>query len=87
MKSNDPNLFRRKTLFFINLHEKSNVTIELYDENETKLLIILEKQELSKGKQEIKFTGNQLKSGMYNAKIIIENTSETVTENRIIKIK
>ncbi|WP_312391577.1 hypothetical protein [Chryseobacterium sp.] len=86
MKRSAPNLFRRETIFFIHLNEKSRVTVECYAENGTKLQTILDQQELSEGKQEIKFSGNQLKSGVYHLKIIIENSSGISTENRIIEI-
>lgn len=86
MKRNDPYFFQRETSFFINLNEKSSVTIECYSENEIKLLSILNQQELSKGKQVIKFSSNQLKSGVYHVKIVIENTSGTASENRVIEI-
>jgi len=62
------------------------VTVECYAGNGAKLQTIPDRQELSEGKQEIKFSGNQLKSGVYHLKIIIENSSGIPTENRIIEI-
>lgn len=86
MKKNVPNLFLRETIFPIILKEKSTVTIELFDEEGVQLLTILQKQELFKGKHEIKFNGNQLRSKIYLAKITIENQGNILIENRNIKI-
>ncbi|WP_326982179.1 hypothetical protein VUJ46_18530 [Chryseobacterium sp. MYb264] len=86
MKRNAPNLFRSETSFFIHLDEKSSVTITFYAENGTKIRTILNQQELSEGRQEIRFSGNHLKQGVYQVKIIIENSSGTSTENRILQI-
>ena len=86
MKKNYPNPFRKENIFLLILKEKSNVTIELFDENGVKIFTILEGQELLKGKQEIKFNGNQLKSGIYKAKICIENSHEIRLEDSSIKI-
>lgn len=80
MKKNYPNLFRGETVLHILLHKKSSVTVELFDENETKITTILEKQELIEGRHEIKFNGNQLKPGVFKAKITIESPEKTLTE-------
>lgn len=70
---NYPNPFREETIFPIVLDEKSTVSIELFDLAGRKVATITDQQKLSAGKQEIKMSRNQLKSGMYIAKITIEN--------------
>lgn len=81
VEQNYPNPFREETVFPIILNEKSNVSIELFDISGRKLLTVIDKQRLSTGKQEIKMSRNQLKSGMYVAKITIDNSKGTCIEN------
>lgn len=71
---NYPNPFREETVFPIILEEKSTVKIDLFDMSGRKMTNVLDEQRLSAGKQEIKMSRNQLKSGMYVAKITIENS-------------
>lgn len=78
---NYPNPFREETVFPIVLDEKSTVNIELFDISGRKLLTVINQQKISSGKQEIKMSGNQLKSGMYIAKITIENSKGTFKED------
>lgn len=78
---NYPNPFRDETVFPIVLNEKSTVNIELFDFSGRKLATVISQQKLSAGKQEIKMSRNQLKSGMYVAKITIVNSQGTFKED------
>lgn len=78
---NYPNPFREETIFPITLNERSTVSIELFDVSGKKLFSVIDKQKLASGNQQIKMTKNQLKSGMYVAKITIDNTKGTFTED------
>ncbi|MCU7619258.1 T9SS type A sorting domain-containing protein [Chryseobacterium sp. PBS4-4] len=81
MKKNHPNAFRQETVFSIDLEEKSAVSIELFEADGKKLFSVLNHQNLSAGKQEIKISRNQLDSGIYTAKITIENSKGEFIEN------
>jgi hypothetical protein len=81
VKKNHPNAFLQETIFPILLKEKSAVSIELFEEDGRKLFSVLNRQNLSAGKQEIKISRNQLDSGIYMAKITIENSKGEFTEN------
>lgn len=81
MKKNRPNAFRPETVFPILLKEKSTVSIELFETDRKKLFPVLNRQNLSAGKQEIKISRNQLDSGTYTAKITIENSKGEFIEN------
>jgi protocatechuate 3,4-dioxygenase beta subunit len=81
VEQNYPNPFREETVFPITLDEKSTVSIELFDVSGRKLFSVIDKQKLSVGKQEIKMTRSQLKSGMYIAKITVDNSKGTFTED------
>lgn len=81
VEQNYPNPFREETVFPITLNERSTVSIALYDASGRKLLIVIDQQKLSAGKQEIKMSRNQLKSGMYVAKITIDNSKGTFNED------
>lgn len=81
VEQNYPNPFREETVFPITLDEKSTVSIELFDVSGRKLFSVIDKQKLSAGKQEIKMTRSQLKSGMYIAKITVDNSKGTFTED------
>lgn len=48
--------------------------------------MVLKKQQLAQGKQEIKFSGNQLVPGMYMARITIEYCTDTQKENYPVKV-
>lgn len=78
---NYPNPFRGETVFPIVLNEKSTVNIDLFDISGRKITTVLNQQKLSPGKQEIKMSQNQLKSGMYVAKITIENSQGIFNQN------
>ncbi|MCX8531986.1 hypothetical protein [Chryseobacterium luquanense] len=67
------NFFRQETVFTIFLDDVSTVTINLFDGTGKKILSVIEKLKLSAGKQEIKISQNQISSGIYTAKIYIEN--------------
>ncbi|WEK69388.1 MAG: T9SS type A sorting domain-containing protein [Candidatus Chryseobacterium colombiense] len=81
VKQNYPNPFREETVFPLFLDEKSTVSINLFDASGRKVLGVIDHQNLSAGKQEIKMSRNQLKSGMYVAKITIDNSKGTLIEN------
>ncbi len=81
MKQNYPNPFREETVFPIILDEKSTVSIDLFDASGRKVFGVIDHQNLTAGKQEIKMSRNQLKSGMYVAKITIDNSKGTFIEN------
>lgn len=81
MKNSELNPFRKETVFPIILHEKSSVSIELFEKNGQKLFSVIDHQHLSAGKQEIKISRNQLHSGKYTAKITIENSKGEFIEN------
>lgn len=85
MKKIYPNPFLNEIIFPLVLNERAVVSIELIDE-EGQVFKILHKEELLKGKQEIKVTKNQLKSGIYSVKIIIENSKGTSIENTKVAI-
>lgn len=78
---NYPNPFREETVFPIVLNEKSYVSIALYEVSGRKVSNVIDRQQLSVGKQEIKMSRNQLKPGMYIAKITIDNSKGTFNEN------
>ena len=75
------NFFRQETVFTIFLDDVSTVTINLFDGTGRKILSVVEKLKLSAGKQEIKISQNQISSGMYIAKITIDNSKGTFNEN------
>jgi len=81
VKQNYPNPFREETVFPIILDEKSTVSIDLFDASGRKVFGVIDHQNLTAGKQEIKMSRNQLKSGMYVAKITIDNSKGTFIEN------
>ncbi|MCA6068813.1 T9SS type A sorting domain-containing protein [Chryseobacterium sp. RG1] len=81
VEQNYPNPFREETVFPINLDERSTVSIDLFDASGRKVLDVIDHQQLTAGKQEIKMSRNQLKSGMYVAKITIDNSKGTFIEN------
>lgn len=81
VEQNYPNPFREETVFPIMLNEKSTVSIDLFDTSGRKLFSVIDKQKLSSGKQEIKMNRNQLKSGMYVAKITIDNSKGKFSED------
>lgn len=81
VKQNYPNPFREETVFPLVLDEKSLVSIDLFDASGRKVFGVIDHQNLSAGKQEIKMSRNQLKSGMYVAKITIDNSKGTWIEN------
>lgn len=85
MKKIYPNPFLSEIIFPLVLNERAVVSIELIDQ-EGQVFKILNEQELLKGKQEIKITKNQLKSGIYSVKITIENSKGTSIENTKLAI-
>ncbi|ANF50037.1 hypothetical protein A0O34_05640 [Chryseobacterium glaciei] len=85
MKKIYPNPFLNEIIFPLVLNERAVVSIELIDE-EGRVFKILHEQELLKGKHKIKITKNQLKSGIYSVKIIIENSKGTSIENTKVAI-
>lgn len=84
---NYPNPFREETVFPIVLDEKSMIDIELFDISGRKLETVINQQKLSAGKQEIKMSRNQLKSGLYVAKITIDNSKGTFKEELKVLVK
>ena len=81
VQQNYPNPFREETVFPITLDEGSNVSIELYDALGRKTLSVINRQKLSAGNQTIKMSRNLLNSGIYFAKITIENSKGKFEEN------
>lgn len=81
VQQNYPNPFREETVFPITLDEGSNVSIELYDALGRKTLSVINRQKLSTGNQTIKMSRNLLNSGIYFAKITIENSKGKFEEN------
>lgn len=81
VQQNYPNPFREETVFPITLDEGSSVSIELYDALGRKTLSVINRQKLSAGNQTIKMSRNLLNSGIYFAKITIENSKGKFEEN------
>lgn len=86
MKTNHSGFFRKESTVSVDLQEKAAVTIEISDEIHGKIFTVLKKQQLAQGKQEIKFSGNQLVPGMYMARITIEYCTDTQKENYPVKV-
>lgn len=86
MKNNNLHPFRKETVFPIVLDENSTVSIELFDKNSQKHFSVIDHQHLFAGRQEIKISRNQLKSGNYSAKITIENSQGEFIENKEVII-
>ena len=78
---NYPNPFREETVFPIVLNEASTVDVELYDISGRKMVTVINNQRLASGNQDIKMSRNQLKAGMYVAKIVIENSKGRFVED------
>ena len=78
---NYPNPFREETVFPIVLNEASTVDVELYHISGRKMVTVINNQRLASGNQDIKMSRNQLKAGMYVAKIVIENSKGRFVED------
>ncbi len=87
MQQNYPNPFREETSFPIHLAESSLVTIELYDLTGKKVTSVIDKQRLSSGNQTVKLSRNQLQSGMYMAKVKVENTKGNFVETLKVVVR
>lgn len=87
MKQNYLNPFREETIFPITLNEASNVSIDLIDTAERLISTVIQKIKLSAGKQTIKISRNQLKAGIYFAKITIENSTGKFVETLKVHVK
>ena len=81
VEQNVPNPFRDETIFPITLDEKSAVSIEIMEISGRKVFNLITRQQLSSGKQEIKMQNNQLRSGLYFAKVTVENSKGKFEEN------
>jgi hypothetical protein len=71
-----PNPFTTTTSFGINLPEKQNIIIELYNDQCSKVQTIYA-GELSKGLHDFKINGNELSSGLYLFKVTGDNFVQT----------
>jgi hypothetical protein len=71
-----PNPFATTTSFGINLPDKQNVIIELYNDQCSKVQTIYA-GELSKGVHDFKINGNELSSGLYLFKVTGNNFVQT----------
>ncbi len=87
VEQNYPNPFRDETVFPITLKTSSLVSIELYDLSGRRVAKVIDQQRLSAGLQKITMSRNQLKSGMYMAKIYIENYNGNFHETMKILVK
>lgn len=87
VQQNYPNPFREETSFPIQLAESSLVSIELYDMTGKKVTSVIDKQRLSSGNQIVKLSRNQLKTGMYMARVKVENSKGNFVETLKVVVK
>ena len=87
VEQNYPNPFRDETVFPITLKRASLVSIELYDLVGRRVAKVIDQQKLSAGSQKVILSRNQLKSGMYIAKIYIENSTGNFHETMKVSVK
>ncbi|MGH1520122.1 T9SS type A sorting domain-containing protein [Chryseobacterium sp. JK1] len=87
IEQNYPNPFRDETVFPIILKTSSKVSIELYDLSGRRVIKVIDRERLSAGSQRISLSRNQLKPGMYLAKIYIENSNGSFHETMKVLVK
>ncbi|WP_184874004.1 T9SS type A sorting domain-containing protein [Chryseobacterium sp. G0240] len=87
VEQNYPNPFRDETVFPITLKTASLVSIDLYDLSGRRVAKVIDRQKLSAGEQRITLSRNQLRSGMYMAKIYIENSNGSFHETMKVLVK
>lgn len=82
---NYPNPFNPSTTISFNLPEASVVTLKVYNLLGQEVAVLLDKEELDEGEQNIQFIGNNLASGVYLYQIAVDNRYQAIKKMLLMK--
>lgn len=77
---NIPEPFTNETVINYYIQNKSNVKFELYDQS-GKLVKSIEEGVMEFGEHKLKLSGNELNTGLYYLKMIVDNQSKSIKLN------